>query len=896
MNKTEAIFNFLRDFAKPDLASMFSIDMECQVNVARDDGEPIIGEFHGKKWKAWTDNTEQWKSFRIPFNAATKPNYQDTEMKYNLAKHVEAIGMTGWNWKNLESRWVAYDFDAIAGHRPNHQNKMSDEELQVIIKAVSSIPWVQVRKSASGKGLHLYVYLHPYIKTENHHEHAALARAILSKMSAIACFDFNAKVDICGGNMWVWHRKMKGTDGFTIIKDKTENLGEVPINWKDHVGVIKGQKKRVTPDFVVKTGEDTFEELCGQYLRIDLDDEHKRLIDFLKLKGDAVWWWDTERHMLVTHTKHLKEAHASLTMRGIFETDTSASSEHNCFCYPLRKGAWAIRRFSQGVKEHPTWTQDKAGWTRCFLNKDPDLSTSARALGGVELGEGKGYQFREAEMAVKAAQQLGATVEIPTIACKRETVIKQQKDGKILVVVEKEKTDNPDAMVGWAAVKTKWQRIYTTNTVEDNEVDTPVCDDIVRHVVTEIERASTGWYLNSEGHWIKGSLELVRPFLKSFGHNPTLIEPIIGLCIQRSWREVNRPFENEYVGNRDWNRKGAKLKYVPNPDKESLKYSSWMKILNHVGSSLDIALKNNGWCVENGVLTGADYLKCWIASLFQKPYEPLPYLFLFGPQDCGKSILYEALQLLFDRGHVQANHALLNQTGFNGELANAILCYIEEVDLSKAKFAYNKVKDWVTSKTITIRAMQKDAYQLPNSTHWIQCANSHTFCPQFTGDTRITMINVPSLDPTEIIPKHKFIEMLKLEAADFLAAVISLELPEPNSRLSIPVITTAEKLNIENVNEPLIDKFVKEMCFEAPGNLAPYHEVYDAFIGWLPPELRHEYHKARFSKEFPTKFPKGTHTGNKAYIGNLSLTQPDPTIKPKATWTLNSKGYLETVK
>lgn len=863
--------------------------MECQVNVSRDSGDPIGGEFNGKKWKAWTDGTEQWKSFRIPYKAATVPEYQDKSMNFNLAKHVEAIGMTGWNWKTLQSQWVAFDFDSITGHKSG----LSNDELKEIVDKVKDIPWIQLRKSSSGKGYHLYVYLFPHVDTENHHVHAALARSILSKLSALTGFDFQAKVDTCGGNIWVWHRKMKGTDGFTIVQNNTEFLSEIPVNWKDHIKVVKGAKQRVTPDFVEKTGEDSFEELCGQYVKLSLDDEHKRLINFLKGRGDAVWWWDTERHMLVTHTSLLKEAHSELNMRGIFETNTSKSSCHNVFLYPLRRGAWVVRRFSPGCKEHETWDQDKQGWTRTFLNKEPDLQTAARAKGGAELGEGKGFQFQEAEMAVQAASALGARFEIPAMIALRQATLKEEKSGKLVLEVERHKDDNPKEMKGWAEVKTKWRKVDAPIRNDTQEVDAPVCDDMVRHVVSEIERSSVGWYVNSEGHWIKGSLELVRPYLKSLGHNPAMIEPIIGLCIQRSWREVNRPFEHEYVGNRDWNRRGAKLKYIPNPDRENLKYPSWLRILNHIGKTLTPAVKNNSWCIENGILTGADYLKCWIASLFQKPYEPLPYLFLFGPQDCGKSILYEALQLLFDRGHVQANHALLNNTGFNGELANAILCYIEEVDLSKAKFAYNKIKDWVTSRTITIRAMQKDAYQLPNSTHFIQVANSHTFCPVFTGDTRITMIHVESLKVTEIIPKVKFIEMLKTEAPDFLAAIFSLELPEPNSRLAIPVISTAEKLNLENENQPLIEKFIKEYCFEIPGILTPYSDIYEAFLSRLPPELRSEWHKVRFSQQFPVRYPKGPYTGNKTYIGNLSL---DSTQQPSKPWTLDADGKLEVMK
>ena len=64
-----------------------------------------------------------------------------------------------------------------------------------------------------------------------------------------------------------------------------------------------------------------------------------------------------------------------------------------------------------------------------------------------------------------------------------------------------------------------------------------------------------------------------------------------------------------------------------------------------------------GFGVQCGVLTGADYLKCWIAALFQEPMEPLPYLFLYSQeQNTGKSILHEALSLLLTRGVVRAEH------------------------------------------------------------------------------------------------------------------------------------------------------------------------------------------------------------------------------------------------
>lgn len=901
MTRTEAVKRFLEKFARADLGARYNYDMELQVNVAQGDGQPTAGEFLGRAWKAWTDGVQTWKPFRIPYNAAKNPTYEDKEIKFDLVKHVEAIGMTGWDWNNKCSHWVAYDFDAITGHSERHAKKLTDEELNVIKEAVKNIPWVEIRRSAGGKGLHIYVHLDPVVITENHNEHAAVARAILSKLSALVAYDFSAKVDICGGNMWIWHRKAFNTNGFELIKEAESGLTEIPINWRDHLKVISGASKRTQPEFIEKAGENNFDMLSGQHVHVTLDDAHKKLIDWLKVKGDAVWWWDTDRHMLVTHTVYLEEAYKELSMRGVFKTlsrGADRGNDHNCFCFPLRDGGWVVRRFSPGCAEELSWSQDKAGWTRCFLNKDPDLTTAARSNTGVELPNNSGYQFKEAEMAVQTAKQLGVKIDLPAFIAVRETILKEQKDGRLVVEIKQDSLDPQDKMTGWAQKGNKWIRVFDSPGRYQQEVETPVCDDTVRHTVTEIDRTDSGWWICSGGCWHYEPLQHVRPLLKTLGHHQSLIEPIIGLCVQRPWLEVNLPFLPLYPGDRKWNRKGAQLRFVPKKDQE-LSYPHWMKVLTHCGEALNEVVKSNIWCKSNAILTGADYLKCWIASLIQKPFEPLPYLFFFGPQDCGKSIFHEAISKLFNPGVVNANYALLSQGGFNGELQNAVFCYIEETDLSKAKTAYARIKDWVTAKTISIHVKGQTPYHLPNTTHWVQCANDHTFCPTFTGDTRITVIRVDALDPLELIPKKKLEEALEREAADFLGALMSLELPEPNSRLGIPVLTTSEKIGIEMDNENILHTFMKEQLQFAPGKMVLFGEMFDKFQKWMPDDIVHEWGKIKTTRQIPLKFPgtqhticKGSYTDHKTFVANISWIKDGTPDLKKRPYVLNDKGYL----
>ena len=116
MNKTEAVELFLHK--QPyRMCKLYTPNMEVQVNVAKDDGEIITDTYLGKRWEGWTDGMITWKHFRIPWDANSNPRYKDKPMRFDISVYAEAIGMTGWDWKEKISRWVGFDFDSIVGHK-----------------------------------------------------------------------------------------------------------------------------------------------------------------------------------------------------------------------------------------------------------------------------------------------------------------------------------------------------------------------------------------------------------------------------------------------------------------------------------------------------------------------------------------------------------------------------------------------------------------------------------------------------------------------------------------------------------------------------------------------------------------------------------------------------------
>lgn len=891
--RTEAIKKFLEAKTHPELAQLYNAHMEVQVNVAKDDGEKEKGEYKGKEYVVWTNGREKWKSFRIPYKAMTdSPEFSDPEMSFSLDLHAEGIGMTGWDWKAQRSLWCAYDFDTIVGHSDRHTKKLTDAELENIVKLVENVPWVTLRKSTGGGGLHLYVFVN--VETKTHTEHAALARAILNMLSALVGFEFATKVDTCGGNMWVWHRKLKG-DGLKLIKAGVA-LEDIPKDWRNHVPVVSQRTQRVTLQDIKEP--DMFDQLTGQRAKQPLDTGHKTLIEWLQ-KSKAFWWWDNDLWMLVTHTSHLKDAHTDLKLRGRFETlarGEEKGHDHNCYAFPIKDGAWVVRRYTQKTDEAPTWQVDSKGWTRCFYNRKTDLRSAALANGGIVHPTG-GYAFNSVKSISGVLTDLNLDMALPYegITDERKCRITWQKkdESQVTFWIESfyrdqsrvakasssptfvEPTTSPG---GWILEKKNhWIKLFEIIAEEEpDKVEN--YDDLLRHVVSE-NHEDRGWLVRSSGGWRDEPLTHAKAALGASGFPAKEINDIIGTQVLSPWTLVNKPFLPEYPGNREWNRNAAQIAFTPSSYVPETIPASWASVLSHCGSGLDEVVKIDPWCQKHNVMTGADYLLLWVTSMLRFPYAPLPYLFFYGEQNSGKSTFHIALKELFTKGYMRADYALSSTNDFNGELLNAVLCVIEEKDFKNSKATYNKMKDWVTSPDVVIHIKGATPYMVKNTTKWVHCANGPENCPIFSGDTRITMICVPKLE--KVVPPNEFMPKLIAEAPDFLAYLNHIEIPPSNDRLNIPVLTTNDKLYMAQVNRSPVEIFIEEHCHEIDGQAIRFSDFYERFLVTVPMEEQKRWSGATVSRQIPIKYPKGKLSNNmNSHIGNLSF-DPDATPLPK---------------
>lgn len=884
MLKTLAIKNFLSMKTVSDLALLYSDEMEVQINVSKGNGEPISGEYLGKRWQGFSDGVREWKPFRIPYNANTEPEYKDHDIKYDLLEHCEGVGMTGWNWKKRVSQWVAFDFDALVGHSEKHTKKLSATELKEIENTVLEVEWATLRKSTSGRGLHLYVHLDD-IPTSNHNEHAALARAIISQLTGLTGYDFSSKVDICGGNMWVWHKKMVGTDGLTVIKQGGV-LRQVPDNWKEHLKIIARKSKRVRPQQMLGDVEEKlneFELLVQQKTRTPLDVMHKKLLGWLE-NNKCRWWWDSDNHMVVCHTYDLKQAHTALEMVGPFQTvskGTQAGDDHNCFAFPLRNGAWSVRRYGQETAEAATWVVDPKKWTKCFLNKVPDVDTLSRLFNATETAKGA-HIFPDGKSAIAALKYIAIELRMPEYVMHRKITVKELLGkNKLTVSLPQEDSDKPEGFESWHCEKSVWTKVFNffqnVKTSEINESEN--YDDRFRHIVTSSGEDS-GWMLKVGDSWRAESLTHIRLAMADIEVKHKEMNQILGEAVNNGWMLVNKPFQSEYPGDRQWNRNTAQLRCPPSLNTDSLSFPMWKTIFKHCGSSLDDAIQKDEWCIKNGVTSGEQYLILWVASLLQHPTKPLPYLFFWGEQYSGKSMFHEAItEFLIVNGHMRANAALLSSANFNAEIENIIFCIIEEVDLRKnAGEALNKIKEWVTSPEMLIHMKGSTPYLANNYTHWIQTANDRDFCPIFPGDTRITVFRVDM--PQELIAKDVMRKSLEKEAPDFLAHLLNIEIPNSEDRLNLPVIATEDKIEAEEENTNDVALFIQTNNLHREGCYVTATDFILAFHAWVPSDRIGFWSSNKVGRAMTkTKYPKGKMSGkNDMCYGNLSLN-PDEVQK-----------------
>lgn len=856
MNKTEAIFSFLADHAPEYLRPRIHPGLEVQYKAVKSVLPPKSGKTaSGHSWKMFVaEDGTLYKDVRIPWSADTDPHYTDSEMSWDVEKYADGIGVSGWNWKDKRSEFFYYDFDSVSGHKAN---ALTPEEMDSIIEAVSGIPWVQVQRSKGGDGIHLYVFLGKPEPCQNHIEHAAMSRSVLGLMSALSGKDLHGDIDCYGYLGWIWHKATK-TGGYALVKAAVQDLDSVPKDWKRHLEVVGRKKGRKKANTLQDQSDEARKEIERQQ-HVQLDDEHQRLLTWFAGQGPEVdWTWDPEIWYLQCHTFDLKRAHEELRMTGVFYTLSSGENrpDVNCWAAPLPNGGWQVRRFGKGAGEHPSWHTDASGWTRCDFNVSCPLKLAASLHEGALAPSGQ-YEFTTLSEAIEALGEMGKTIDRKAVEPFLARKAKLEED-KTAMVLRVDRSPDDVKPKGWTEERFWWCLVLEQKRLVAR-MEAP--DDRVRGVVTNGAFSGYGVFTESAKWETMPDKQAQRVLTHFMGPES---ESAMNAAVANPWTMENIPFGPEYPGGRVWNRFGAQLAFEPKKGE----HPTWDECLRHMGTGLDKAAAEYPWCKKNGIKNGADYLKMWLACLFQKPTIRLPYLFFQSEaQITGKSTLHEALYFLFKdgRGYCRAKDALTSEGGYNGQLSGAILCVMEEHKLGRA--SKDRMKDWVTGLTIEIRPMFCQARTETNYTHWWHTANYLDALPLDVKDTRVVIIPIPELAAAR--DKDEMHDEMRKEAPAFLWTLLNLEVPAKENRLGVPPLITEAKRIQMSANQDALQRFLAEETEPCAGGRVSWKEFRSRFMESLTqPKDRGEWDENHIRAAMPHLRGKAGKAGD-IHIANI---------------------------
>jgi len=218
-------------------------------------------------------------------------------------------------------------------------------------------------------------------------------------------------------------------------------------------------------------------------------------------------------------------------------------------------------------------------------------------------------------------------------------------------------------------------------------------------------------------------------------------------------------------------------------------HPSWDTILGHIaGGELNTALAANDWAIRNRV-TGMEYMQRWVKYVIQG--LRVPYLFLWGPQSSGKSILGDALEVLL--GHdavVFGNQIVCRKLGkFNSELMNARLVRFEECEFDRDTY-YRVVAPLIHDDTIVIHKMGREPITIQNQLNFVHMHNHRNACPTLVGDEHLMALYVTMLGEGAEIVKPDLLDRLRGEKDSFLATLDRLPGDIVEGELALPPITT----------------------------------------------------------------------------------------------------------
>lgn len=223
-SRHDAAYRIIQQHAPPELAARYIKGMELYAHVAQGHGQPVFGD-DGKPVKnKYDDGSHTYYSYRIQ-----QPKDVDRTLSYPLCQYWSSVGISGWDVVRGVAHGIGIEFDAVGA---NHAKGLTDEELAEVLAALRRLPYVEVRRSTSGSGYHVWIWFTPdnLPPVTSRPQLKSLCRAVMQRMAQDTGYDFPAHVDHAGDILWICAKRATSENGgLSLVQAASEPLTDWPL-------------------------------------------------------------------------------------------------------------------------------------------------------------------------------------------------------------------------------------------------------------------------------------------------------------------------------------------------------------------------------------------------------------------------------------------------------------------------------------------------------------------------------------------------------------------------------------------------------------------------------------------------------------------------------------------
>jgi hypothetical protein len=218
----------------------------------------------------------------------------------------------------------------------------------------------------------------------------------------------------------------------------------------------------------------------------------------------------------------------------------------------------------------------------------------------------------------------------------------------------------------------------------------------------------------------------------------------------------------------------------------------------------------------DGDKIAADFVIGWFAHLFQKPDEkPSVAILLKSIEGTGKGTLYSVLQKLLGHMALQVNGGYQLTGRLNSVVANRLLIFADEVDLTDVRSA-DKLKGLISEPRVSMEKKGLDPIQLPNYCRFIFASNHDQVIKAGSRERRFLVLE-PSAKYTQ--DTEYFSQLYKWIDNDgparFLSYLMAYDLSDFDPRKApVTAALIAEKMdNLTPYEEFMFSELIKPQPF-----------------------------------------------------------------------------------